>query len=135
MADISVRPGRTLVNEDQRWIAPGGIHAMADADSITLARGGFDLVTQFPNGIIPSGVALGKITASGKYKKYDDAAVDGSQVCVGFLMTSIVYDRNSTADMVGALYWKGEVVESFLPTNNGLDAAGKTDLAAKFRFV
>jgi len=36
---------------------------------------------------------------------------------------------------VAALYWHGEVVESFLPTGHGLTTAGKTDLAPHFRFV
>lgn len=140
MSDISVRAGQTYSNTDQRWIAGNVLSALRDLDGITLARNQFDLVTTFPNGYIPSGICLGKVTAAGAtqnmYGPYDDAATDGTQVAVGFLAVPVTYDRNSTANIAGAaLMWKGEVVEAFLPTNHGLDAAGKTDLAAKFRFV
>lgn len=127
----------TFLNEDQRWIAPGGLNALKDADSIVLDRSGFDLVTAFPNGFIPSGVCLGQITATGLYVPYLDAAADGTNVAKGFLAVSVVMYPNqaATADELAALYWKGEVDESYLPTGHGLDAAGKVDLAAKFRFI
>ena len=137
MADISVRASRTLVNEDQRWIAPGGITALRDNDTITLDRSAFDLVTAFPNGFIPSGVVLGRITATGLYGPYADAGAGGLDTAVGFLAVSVVADRNSaaTADILAALYWHGEVLEAFLPTNHGLTAAARTDMAAKFRLI
>lgn len=231
-----------LPSEDQRWIAPGGIDALRDADSITLDRSAFDLVTAFPNGVIPSGVVLGKITATGLYGPYGaspsevqtltrtstggtvtfsfdgspvsatvpataagftaaavqaaleglstinpgdvvvtgaaggpltvtfggryvgqnvpalvvdntsatggtvtvatltaggGSASDGTEVAVGFLAVSVAapVGAPSTADIAAALLWHGEVVESMLPAGNGLDAAAKADLAAKFRFV
>ncbi len=137
MADISVRASRTLVNEDQRWIGPGGITALRDNATITLDRSAFDLVTNFPNGFIPSGVVLGRITATGLYAPYADAGVGGLDTAVGFLAVSIEADRNSaaTSDLLAALYWHGEVIEAFLPTNHGLTASARTDFAAKFRLV
>lgn len=136
MSDISVR-SKAYGNEDQRWIGPGGISALEDNATITVDRSAFDLVTAFPNGYLPSGIVLGKITASGLYGPYDDAAVDGRAVAAGFLAVTVEADPASaaTADIVAALYWHGEVVEAFLPTGHGLDAAGRADLAAKFRFV
>src|SRR5688572_627772 len=35
--------------------------------------------------VLPKGLALGKITASGKYKEYTDGLSDGSEVFRGFL--------------------------------------------------
>lgn len=67
--DITVRTRADLRNEDQRWIGNGG-QPLAPPRSIVLDRSGFDLVTAFPNGYIPSGVALGKITATGLYVPY-----------------------------------------------------------------
>lgn len=131
--DISIRNKGTWLNENQSWI--GKTEALKDADSITLARSLFDLVGAFPNGFIPSGIVLGRVTATGLYGPYSDAAVDGRGVAVGFLVASIPYDRDSTANLVAALMWHGEVVEANLPTGHGLDAAAKADLAAKFRFV
>ncbi len=126
---------RTYVGKDQRWI--GKTEALKDADTVTLDRSGFDLVTAFPNGVIPSGICLGKITATGLYVKYDNAATNGAEVAAGFLVDDIemAKDGNANDDELGALMWNGEVVEAYLPTGHGLDAAGKTDLAAKFRFV
>ncbi len=143
MTDIRVRPGRTFLNEDQRWIGPGGITAMRDARSITLDRAAFNLTATFPNGFIPSGVTLGRITATGLYGPYNDAIdVDpatagqqgnGQEVAVGFLMVTVT--TTGGGNISAALYWHGEVVESFLPAGHGLDAAGRTDLAAKFAFI
>lgn len=134
--DISVRTKDTFTGSSHRWV--GKTQALKDADTITLHRASFDLVTDFPNGVIPSGVCLGRIGTgphTGKYGPYDDTQVEGRETAVGFLAEDVPYDRDSTADMGGALMWWGEVVEGFLPTNHGLDAAGKTELAAKFRFV
>lgn len=134
---INVRPGKTFLNEDQRWIGAGGITALRDMDTITLDRSAFDLVTAFPNGFIPSGVTLAKITATGLYGPYNDGGSGGLAVAVGFLAVSVPIDALGAAadDEPAALYWHGEVVESYLPTGHGLDAAGKVDLAAKFRFI
>lgn len=135
MSDISVRTGSELLNEDQTWIGPGGISALRDNRSITLDRSAFDLAATFTDGYIPSGVFLGKITASGLYAPYAPAALDGTETSVGALAVSVAADANSTGDISAALYWHGEVVEANLPANHGLDAAGKTDLAAKFAFI
>ncbi len=149
MPDISVRAGKTYLNEDQRWIGPGGISALRDNRTITLGRATFSgttaLTTAFPNGFIPSGVCLARVTATGLYVRYDptydvDAATagvqsDGRNVALGFLAVTVELDPNSTSNIAAALYWHGEVVESFLPTGHGLTAAGRTDLAAKFAFI
>lgn len=67
--DISLRNRMDLRNEDQRWIGNGG-KPLAPPRSIVLDRSAFDLVTAFPNGFIPSGVALAKLTATGLYVPY-----------------------------------------------------------------
>lgn len=139
MSDISVRAGKTYVNENQSWIAGGGLKALQDADSITLARSAFDFAGTFTDNVLPSGLVLGKITDVGAtenmYGPYDDAATDGTEVAVGFLAVSVPFDPNSTGNVTAALYWHGEVVEANLPAASGLDAAAKTDLAAKFRII
>jgi hypothetical protein len=138
--DLSVRAGTTFTNGDQRWISGATLNALRHSTStITLARSTFDLVTAFPNGFIPSGIVLGRITGAGAtqymYGPYADGATDGRQTAVGFLLTDVPYDRSSTANMGAALLWQGEVYEAYLPTGHGLDANGRTDLAAKFRLM
>lgn len=244
MTDLSTRTIKTYGNEDQRWVAPGGQSGLRDMDTITLDRSGFDLVTNFPNGFIPSGVVLAKLTATGLYVPYagrasevqsiavdatggtftitfdgattaaisatataaavqaaleaiatinpgdvtvtggpgaaggatpyvltfggrylgqnvpavttaagsltggastaavttgtggGSTATDGSQIAAGHLGVAVPYDRNSasTSDLVAALYWRGEVIESYLPAHSGIDAAAKSDLA-RIRYI
>lgn len=69
MSDISIRTVGTYLNEDQRWLY-GGKPDGPNLD-IVLDRSGFDLVTTFPNGFIPSGVALAKVASTGLYVPYD----------------------------------------------------------------
>lgn len=68
MSDVSIRPGGTYLNEDQRWLY-GGKQDGPNLD-IVLDRSGFDLVTAFPNGFIPSGIALAEVAATGLYIPY-----------------------------------------------------------------
>lgn len=99
----------------------------------------------YPKGRLNSGLYLGKITASGKYGKYDDAASDGRQTCLGFLATTVWVSGGQsggtidTAVPIGAaLQWEGVVKLSAITTINNsvaLDANGQADLASKFLFV
>lgn len=68
MSDISIRTTKTLLNEDQRWLY-GGKEDGPNL-SIILDRSSFDLVSAFPNGFIPSGIALAKVVATGLYIPY-----------------------------------------------------------------
>jgi len=230
--DVSTRTKKTLHQDDQRWIGNGG-RPIGEPRSIVLDRSAFDLDSDFPDGFIPSGVAVGKITATGLYGPYggnvnevqtitvvqgsppggtwtytlegetsagiapgasaataktaivdsmsnigvDDidvsksgdvytltlkgrwagvnvpagsvtdsttgtghgvtiaqttaggsTASDGTETCAGLIFAAEPYDRDSTADIAVALFWSGEVIESFLPDNNGVDATAKAQL-------
>lgn len=66
----------SFVSDDQSWL--GSAHAVDTAETVTLAIASFDLVTAFPNGFIPSGVCVAKITSggdTGKYGPYDPGTV------------------------------------------------------------
>jgi len=120
-------------SENQSWL--GSAHGTDNADPITLDGDSF--LTTFTDGVIPSGVVLGKVTATSKYRQYSNAASDGTQTAVGMLLTTVDLGGVTSAvveDVTAALYWHGEVIEANLPTNHGLDSAGKTDLAL-IRFV
>lgn len=116
-------------NEDQSWL--GSAHGTNEADSITL--NGDLFLTLFPTGIVPSGVVLGKITATGLYVPYTDAGTNGvgSDVALGHLFTTVDLGGTTAATVdrvAAAIFWHGEVVESKLPTGHGLTAAAKVDL-------
>ena len=108
-------------------------------DSGTLDVSLFTAAQHFPNGYIPSGTVLGKVTASGLLGPYLDAATDGRQTAVGVLRASIqVLNPNGTAkSKVGCPVLKafGVVKTSALPLTSGtaagggyIDANGQADL-------
>ena len=144
MSDFGIRNVRTVLNEDQRWIgaqsfANGDVHG---ALGVTLDMALFSRDT-FPDNLIPSGVTLAKVTATGLYAPYADAtevAQPGSGVMVGFLLATIEWPAdfptsgNSSRIPVAMLH-EGVIVESFLPTGHGLDANGKADVGKRFLFV
>ncbi|MEV2222749.1 head decoration protein [Nocardia vinacea] len=102
--------------------------------NVTLDMTKFTAGTHYPKGYLPSGIVLGKITASGLYGPYDNAQTDGREVAAGFL-----WDAFTPTDLTGkeaAPLWVGVglITEAKLPAGNGLDSAGKTDLASWFKF-
>lgn len=140
--DIKVYTEQFLGNEDRRWLgARMGTDVMR---SITLDISAFDPL-HVVNGVIPSGIALGKITASGLYAPYRDANVDGTQVCTGLLFSSTAVGHldefgigvANAGDVAAAMFWGPGIVKTgFLPvagTFGGIvygivDAAAKADL-------
>lgn len=131
---LQVRTSTFSPAENQEWL--GSAHGTQECDPITLDA--TTCVAVFPTGLIPSGVTLGKISASGKYGPYSNAAVDGRTDMVGHLFTTIDLTAGGTqtaADTPAALLWHGEVVEAKLPANHGLDANGKTDVKGLIRYV
>lgn len=131
----AVRPEKSYANEDRRWLASR--KGYDTCRSITLDMSTFAAGHLTDKGAIPSGVVLGKITATGKYGPYDTDGADGREVAAGFLFTSVVPDNTTLAsatDCGATLCWEGIVNQDFLPvfTVTGdeglLDAAARTDL-------
>lgn len=90
--------------------------------------------TNTPTTTLRPGLVLGKITASGKYKQYDDSATDGSEVADLILNEQadlINKETNAAQDTQAQCIWHGRVSEAALL---GIDAAGKTDLAGRIYF-
>lgn len=121
----------TFGGDSQTWL--DSAHGQDAATNVTIvpgATGGFTAGTHYPTGHLPSGTKLGKITASGKYGLYDDAATDGRQTLVGFLLTA---QKIGNGDVVAPLLRHGRVNEGALPFT--IDAAGKADVAGRIDFV
>lgn len=81
---------------------------------------------------LAAGAVVGKITASGKYAAYDNAAVDGTEAAAGVLYAAV---DASLADKAGVIIARlAEVRKDDLVFDAGQDAAAKTaayaDLAA-----
>ncbi|NKG21102.1 head decoration protein [Paeniglutamicibacter terrestris] len=103
-----------------------------DAESITLDISAFTAGTHYPNGYVRSGTPLGKITATGLFGPYDNAASDGREVCAGVLAAFTPVPAGGR-DAGAALFFAGVIKASKLPIT--IDTAGKADLAAWIRFV
>ncbi|WP_052336142.1 hypothetical protein [Mycobacterium canetti] len=88
----------------------------------------------YANGYIPSGTAIGKVTATGLFGPYDNAASDGREVCYGFTYGDVraVRPNGAVASKVGTgAVVTGAVSVAKLPFQQGsgsIDANGKTDL-------
>ena len=79
------------------------------------------------------GLVLGKITASGKYKEYNNYNSDGSEVAKGILYDQVkVLDADANAIDAAAVM----VIHGFVDTSalHGCDAAAQTDLAGQIIF-
>lgn len=120
----------TYGQDDQSWL--GSAHGTDAARSITLDKSTFTSGTHYPNGFFPSGLPLGKITASGKYGPYNNAASDGTEVLAGHLLCA-VSAPTTDIDPQGALFDHGRVVEAKLPV--AIDSAGRADVAGRIQYV
>lgn len=94
-------------------------------DTITIVSGAGSLI---------AGTVLGKITASGKYKPYDNDATDGSEVAAGILVYDV--DATSADKLAVGIVREAEVFKARLiwgagVTTEGEKTAAYADLAAK----
>lgn len=97
----------------------------------TLSREQITIVSG--SGALAAGTVLGKITASGKYKAYDDDNADGSETAAAVLLYPV--DATS-ADVIASVIFRFAEIKSgavvWASTNDAGDkTAGIADLAAK----
>lgn len=126
--DITVRTTNYQVEKRSWLLGPAGTEP-GDNPSITLNLAAF-AADRYPNGYIPSGTVLGKITATGLYGPYDNAAADGTEVARGLLFSSVNVPA-ATGKVGGALFKAGNIDATKLPFSSGkgfLDANAITDL-------
>lgn len=128
---MSIAPKTTTITGpgNPGWL--GSAHGTDATRTITLDVSAFTAATHYPNGFVRGGTPVGKITASGKYGPYDNAAEDGTETLVGFVYGDFPVDGQTA--VVAALLDHGKVVEARLPIS--VDAAGKTDVAGRIQFV
>lgn len=84
MTNINVRKFPAVQSDSKEWLAsPHGTEPNA-MPSITVDTALFPAGDK-ADGYIPSGVLVGKVTATGLYGPYDAAATDGRQTLAGVL--------------------------------------------------
>lgn len=128
---MSIAPKTTTITGpgNPGWL--GSAHGTDATRTITLDVSTFTAATHYPNGFVPGGTPVGKITTSGKYGPYDNTAEDGTETLVGFVYGDFPVDGQTA--LAVALLDHGKVVEARLPIS--VDAAGKTDVAGRIQFV
>lgn len=129
--DISMQTTSYQVG-NRRWL-------LSEPDvklNVTLDVTKFTASTHFPNGYIPSGTVIGKLTTGGLGAPYSDAASDGSQTAYGVTYgdATVVRQDGSTAATVGisVVVYDCIISAGKLPFQSGagsIDANGKADLA------
>lgn len=106
------------------------------AGTVVIATPTGGVLAHFPNGFIPSGTVIGKVTATDLAGPYDDTANDGRQVAYGITYGDVRALRpdGTTAVKVGTSAVVNDAIVSAgkLPFQTGagsIDANGKVDLA------
>jgi len=127
--DITLQPTESWQAEDRSWL--GSRDGTDVTQTVTLDTSTFTEGTHFPNGYIPSGTVLGRITATGLFGPYDNAASDGREVAVGFLYSNTKV-RTGGPDVGAPIHWRGVIRAARLWAGSGLDTAARTDLGVKF---
>lgn len=87
-------------------------------DPITIVSG---------SGVLKAGTVLGKITASGKHKPYDNDAVDGSQTFSAVLYDDV--DATSADVKAAGVVRLAEVIKTRLVWGAGVTTQGEKDAA------
>lgn len=143
--DLSVRT-KSYLGSDPSWLASA--HGTLNNRTVTLDLSKFDFGSTFTGKMIPSGVVLAKVTASGLYGPYNDGLSNGQEVATGFLFTDVdvadfITDLGSTTltgkRAIAPMQITGIIKVANLPTGHGLDTAGRVDLKAgapaAFQFI
>lgn len=77
--DLAVQT-QGLQGDDKSWL--GDAHGVDMGIPIELNLALFDLVTAFPNGFLPSGIVIARLTSSGAYGMYDPGTVVNESVSI-----------------------------------------------------
>ena len=115
-----VQPDRSYIVDDSTIVL-----ATVEIDTAAVDSGNTDLRTTY----LRAGLGLGKVTASGKYKEYDDGDTDGTEDLVAILNEDVdMLDINGTA-LAGPIM-ATVVIAGYVDADKiiGIDANGKADL-------
>ena len=106
----------SFTQEDQRWL--GSAHGTDATRSITLDTSAFVSGTHYPNGYFPSGLPLGRITATGLYGPYAGRTSEVQTVTITGTPTGGTFTLTAGGETTAAIAY------------NALPAAVKTALEA-----
>jgi hypothetical protein len=121
MSDFAIEVTNVTGGTDNRWLRSS--HALDTGLTGTLDLAAAAAVVDKRNadtGILPSGIAVGQITATGLYGLFDPTADDGREVLAGFVLADVkVIDSRFNVLKSGkvpfALLAHGTISRKFLP--------------------
>lgn len=118
----NTEPGGGFIRED-------GHHITITIDSTAVDAGHTGYTTH-----LRKGLAMGKVTATGRYKQYAPGASDGTQTCLGYLYSDVdmVAGEAAAANRGGVLLVTGVVDNDKVI---GSDAAAIVDLDGRIWHV
>lgn len=129
--DISLQTTTYQVGNQQWLLAQPKVKL-----NLTLDISKFTANTHFPNGFIPSGTVVGKLSSGGKGAPYSNAASDGSETAYGVTYEDARVTRqngtNATSVGVAVVVYDAVISAGKLPFQSGagsIDTNGKADLA------
>lgn len=127
--DFDVR-SESYAPESRGWLrGPHGTEPGTNPE-VVLDLALFDAEDHYPDGYIKSGCVIAKVTASGLYGPYDNAASDGRQTAKGLLFSSEIV-KPGQAKALSAMVVHAFVDPDRLPYTGvpgALDSAGRADL-------
>lgn len=124
--NLSIKRKSYGAAENQEWL--GSAHGTQSMNSITLDAAA--CIALFPTGLVPSGIKLGKITATGLYAPALEAGTNGSEDVLGHLFTTVDFTASgaiapaSAVNTPASIMWHGEVRTSKMPVVAGVAVAG-----------
>lgn len=116
------------VSPQRTWLADR--HGTDVMPGVPLDLTKFNAAQHYPNGFIPDGCVLGKVTSSGKYAPYLASASDGTQTAVGILFNPVSVFQPGTingtlnVNVSGPILLHGFVNVANLPFNSTNQALG-----------
>jgi hypothetical protein len=135
MTDISLTSVPATQVENRSWLLSQHGTEPGTTPSVTLDISKFTAGTHYPNGYIPSGIVITKVTATGLWGPYDTAATDGREITtvgrIGLLFGSLPVNTGATK-IGGAVVVHGFVNPTRVPFTSGiggLTAAAQTALS------
>ena len=128
--DLTVRT-KSWQADDQTWKAAA--HGTDLARSISVDAALFTPATHAPNGFLPSGLPVAKVTATGLYGPYTTGGAGGLQTFAGLLEVNTVLPSPNTGAVGTALFEHGRAVKALVPII-AIDAAAETAAAGRLTF-
>ncbi len=128
--DLTVR-SKAWQTDNQTWKAAA--HGTDLARSISVDAALFTPATHAPNGYLPSGLPVARVTATGLYGPYTPGGSGGLQTFAGLLEVNTILPSPNTGAVGTALFEHGRAVKANVPIIT-IDSAAETAAAGRLTF-